>query len=230
MNERKLEKKIFVSITGIKKKDWKDKINEINKRKIKKVSLFLSAFPKEERKGLNEALLSSCIKEIPLVHLRGQDDGIEVIEFFQKNFKTKYFNIHEDAFDNLKKWKGYEKKLLLELNYDGKLEKNVKVKKVGGFCIDLSHFKASQEKWSKEFLYVINRRKIKKYFKSNHLNGYDYKKNRDVHVVKSLKQFEYLKTLPKFLFGKIIAIETWNTIEEQLKFKKKIIKILKDKL
>jgi hypothetical protein len=39
-------------------------------------------------------------------------------------------------------------KLYLELNYDGFLSKSVKVNKIGGFCIDLSHFKTTEKKLS----------------------------------------------------------------------------------
>jgi hypothetical protein len=229
MKQKDLDKKILISITGRKKKEWRDKIKEINKRKITRIAVFLSAFPKKERQGLYPALLDSCVKEIPLVHLRHDLDK-EDIEFFIKNFKTKYFTIHEDYFNKLGKWRGFYEKLFLELDYNNKVAKNVVVKKIGGFCIDLSHFKLAEEKWTKEFEYTLKREGIKRYFKCNHLNGYDFKKNRHFHVVENLKQFGYLKTLPNFIFGDIMAIETWNTIEEQLKFKKKIIKILMDKI
>ena len=230
MRARKLRKNILVSITGKKKKEWEDKLKEINKRKIKRAALFLSAFPEKEREGLQNALLNSCIKKIPLIHLREEDVSSNDILFYIKNFKTKYFTVHESYFKNLNKWKRFHKKLYLELDYNNKLSKKVMVKKIGGFCIDLSHFKISSENFSKEFFYILNKRKIKKYFKCNHLNGYNPKKNEQMHVIKSLKDFDYLSTLPKFVFGKIIAIETWNSISEQLKFKKRIIEILKERL
>lgn len=112
------------------------------------------------------------------------------------------------------------------MNYDNHVDNFVKVKKVGGFCTDLSHFKAGEEKWSKDFRYVVNNVKNRKYFACNHLNGYSYEKNCDMHMVGKLKDFNYLKTLPKFLFGEVIAIETYNTIREQQKFKKHLIKLL----
>ena len=128
----------------------------------------------------------------------------------------------------LKKWKGRYKELYLEMNKDNKISKNVDVSKIGGFCVDLSHFKAAEEIWSKEFIYTI-KRKNSKYFKCNHLNGYSYKKNTDLHTVKSLKEFDYLLTLPKFLFGNAIAIETYNSIKQQLKFKAYLTKLLNKK-
>ena len=56
------------------------------------------------------------------------------------------------------------------------------------------------------------------------------KKKKDIHNVRTLKDFEYLKTLPKFIFGKYIALEMFNSIKEQLEFKKYLTPILKEKV
>ncbi len=120
--------------------------------------------------------------------------------------------------------------MLIEFNYNNKIKKDVDMKKVAGFCIDLSHFKASEERWTKEFEIVIDDRKHTNHFLANHLNGYSEKKRRDLHTVKSNKELNYLKTLPKFVFGEIIALEMFNPISEQLKYKNYIIEILRDKI
>jgi hypothetical protein len=118
--------------------------------------------------------------------------------------------------------------LILELHSDNHIPKTKQLEKIGGFCIDFSHFKASEERWTKEFDYVLKKRKLKKHFIGNHLNGYDPVKKVDMHTVKSLKDFDYLKTLPKFIFGKYIALETFNSIKEQLKFKEYLCNFLKN--
>ena len=223
---RNLKKRILVSITGRTQKEWESKLEEIENQKIKTIALFLEIYSLSQRKKIYKALLSSKIKKIPLVHIKNGMKKQE-LEFLEKNFKTKCFTIHESSFNYLQDWKGFNKKLFLEMNKDNRISKKVDVKKIGGFCIDLSHFKAEEEMWSKEFEYIIKRCKIYKYFKCNHLNGYDYKTNSDIHTVTNLKQFSYLKTLPKFVFGKYIALETFNTIKEQLKFKEHIIRLLK---
>jgi len=224
--KKRLNKRILVSITGRKQSDWKSKLDEIEKHRIKKISLFLEMFTKSQRSRIYRALLSSHIKKIPLVHIRDDMSKAE-LKFLRKNFKTKCFTIHESSFKRIDKWKGLHRRLFLEMDKDNKLSKEVDVKKIGGFCIDLAHFKVEEKLWSKEFLYIIKREKIHRYFKCNHLNGYNYKTNSDAHKITNLKQFSYLKTLPDFLFGKYIALETFNSIEEQLKFKKYIIKLLK---
>ncbi len=220
------KKRILVSITGKTDREWQNKMKEINRLKIPRVALFLEFFNRTQKKKIYRALLRSQIKEIPLVHVRN-DMTRDEFAFLIKNFGTRYFTIHEDGFKYLGKWQGFHKKLFLEMNYDGHIAGNVKVKKIGGFCIDLSHFKAAEERWKKDFQYILRRNKIHKYFGCNHLNGFSYKTNSDLHTVKSSKDFDYLKTLPKFLFGKVIALEVFNGITDQLKFKKYLEKFLK---
>ena len=218
-------KKILVGITGRNVKELKNKIIEADKFGIKEVSLFLTFLSPSEKKQIYDFLLKSKIKRIPLVHLRDDMKKEELI-FLKKNFKTKYFNMHVNHFKYLKKWEGFYKKIILELHYDNDIPKGTDFKKIGGFCIDLSHFKASEERDTKEFYYILNK-KNKKIFKCNHVNGYSRKKKKDLHTIRDLKNFDYLKEIPKFILGKYIAIETFNNIEEQLKFKDYISKILK---
>lgn len=225
MKEKDFSKRILVGITGYKNEHWQDKIKEINGFKIKKISLFLERFKKNQREEIYSALSNSKIEEIPLVHIRNDMEKEELV-FLKKKFGSYLFTIHEDSFRLMEKWKGFYKDLYLEMNADNYLSQIVEVEKIGGFCIDLSHFKVEMAKWSKEFAYIFERRETSHYFDCNHLNGYDHQKNTDMHIVKNLKDFDYLKTLPKFVFGDIIALETDNSVTQQLKFKKYLSKIL----
>lgn len=217
--------KILVSITGSKDKDWEDKLRDIDKFRISKIALFLECFELSQRRKIYKALLKSTVKEIPLVHIKNDMKKGE-LDFLAKNFKSRYFTIHENSFEFLDKWQGFHKRLFLEMNKDNFIAQSVKVNKIGGFCIDLAHFKAASYDHTNEFKYIIRRRRVHHYFACNHLNGYNPEKNSDMHTVKSLKDFDYLKTLPKFLFGKAIGLETKNSISEQLKFKKYLTKML----
>lgn len=225
VKQRDFSKRILVGITGFREKDWKNKLKEIDKFKITKVSLFLERFSRKQREKIYQALLDSRIKEIPLVHIRN-DMKKEELAFLSKNFGSSYFTIHEDGFKIMKKWRGFYKDLYLEMNTDSFISQSVRVERIGGFCVDLSHFKIEAAKWSKEFEYIFKRRKTLHYFDCNHLNGYSPEKNTDLHRVKSLKDFDYLKTLPEFLFGDVIALEVDNSIAEQLKFKKYLSELL----
>ena len=229
LKQKDFAKRIFVSITGSTDKDWQSKLKEIEYLKIKEIALFLEIFrTRSQRDKICQALLKSCVKNIPLVHIR-DDMAKEELSFLVKNFKTKCFTIHEDHFKILSQWQGFYQKLYLEMNYDNFINRLVDVSKIGGFCIDLSHFKAAEEKWSQEFAYIMQWQSVSHLFKCNHLNGYDYKKNQDLHTVRSLKEFDYLKTLPEFIFGDYIGIEVFNSIKEQIRFKRYLVKLLNKK-
>ncbi|MDP2934303.1 MAG: hypothetical protein Q8N59_00825 [bacterium] len=217
-------KKIYPSLTGATNSDWQSKLREIEDSKITEIAVFLSLFDKKERDHLYKFLLKSSIKKVPLVHLRDDSDS-EDVEFFVKNFETKCFNIHEGFFEFLDKWNGHWDKIYLEMNYNNEIPKDVDVEKIAGFCIDFSHLKTAIARGSKEANYILSR-KGKMKIACNHLNGYDSVNNEDKHNVTDLKDFDYLTTLPKYVFGEIIAIETYNSIEEQLKFKEYLVKLL----
>ena len=214
-------KKLYVTITGIENSDWQEKLAEIKEFKITEAAVFLTRFDKKERDHLYKFLLKSNLKYIPLVHLRHDTDASD-IEFFNKNFGTNHFNIHENAFQDLDRWGNNLNKLYLELNYDGEIPKVVDLDKIGGFCLDLSHFKSAIAR-GKEEATLVFKEKSKSKFACNHLNGYNDLFQRDVHFVTDLRQFDYLKDLPEFVFGKIIAIEVDNCIEDQLNFKEYIL-------
>jgi len=225
MTKKEISNLITVGITGNKEIHWKSKLTEIEKLKIDRASLFLEQFPgRIQREKIYNAVLNSRIKQIPLIHICNEMNKDELL-FLLKKFKNPCLTIHESSFKYLGKWNGLHKHLFLEMNYNNRIPKNVDVSKIGGFCVDLAHFKAAEEKFTKEFAYEFSERN-KKYFKCNHLSGYSFKSNLDVHQPKSVKEFDYLKTLPGFVFGKTMAIEVYNSIAEQLHFKDYIVNLL----
>jgi hypothetical protein len=225
MNNLDFNQRILVGITSKDDFHWPEQLAEIEKLKITEVSLFLEKLPYPERKKVYQALYKSKIKRIPLVHLR-HDMNKDEIEFLVKNYQAKFLTIHEINFNYLEQWKKYFPSLYLEMNYDSRVSPKVEVEKIGGFCVDLSHFKAAEVKYSREFAYTVERKNFPRYFHCNHLNGYSPIENKDIHKVTSLKDFDYLNTLPKFIFGEVIALEVENSIADQLKFKKYLVEML----
>lgn len=231
MAKKDFSKSLLVGLTGWTDKHWKGKLEEINKRNIKEIALFLEMFRSQhQRNKIYKALQNSGVKKIPFAHIRNDMTGQE-LNFLKQNFGTTHFSIHESSFqhDNLKKWNGFHKQLYLEMNIDNKIPKKVNIKKIGGFCIDLSHFMCEMKKHTAEYDFVMKMKKHREYFGCNHINGYSYKKMSDMHTIKSLNNFNYLKELPGFLFTGIIAMEMFNSIEEQLRFKKHLAKMLNNK-
>lgn len=225
------ERIILLGITG-ENDDWQQKLDDLTNLGISEAALFLERFEQDQRKNIYRALMGSSLKNIPLCHIRN-DMEIEELVFLEAKFKTKYYTVHENSFRFLDKWPGFEKKLYLEMDWNDSISLKVAIERIGGFCVDFSHFKAASVDFTKEFYYTYSKnlpagRHSKKYFKCNHLNGYNEKRNSDIHIVKSLKEFDYLKTLPQFLFGKAIGLETENEISEQIKFKNYLVGLLED--
>lgn len=223
MTKKDFLEKFYLSITGKGDIAWQSKLKEINQLGIEEVAIFLTQFKAKERENFYKFLLKSPIKRVPLVHLRDDVDKKE-IDFFIKNFKTEYFNIHEEHFVILDKWKDYWGKLYLEMDYNDLIAKNVKVEKIGGFCVDFAHFKSAIARGSTEAYYIFLR-KNKAKIACNHLSGYSEEGNCDIHDATGVKDFDYLKTLPEYVFSKVIAFEINNSIKEQLEFKSYIVNI-----
>ncbi len=220
--------KLLLGLTGWKDEHWKKKIEEINKYNIKEIALFLEMFHKSQREKIYNALLKSKVKRIPLVHLRNDMSKAE-ISFLNRKFKTRYFNIHESTFKNLNRWNGFHKNFYLEMNSDNRISKKVDVTKIGGFCIDIAHFMIEKNSGSKEYGYILKNSKLKRYFKCNHISGYSYRRNKDVHTIKNVREFDYLKDMPRFVVGRVLGIEVFNTLEEQIMFREYIHNILRKK-
>lgn len=227
MNPRTgFSEKIILSLTGKTEDDWKYKINDINNLNIDKIALFLETYRRSQREKIYQSLEKSCVKTIPLVHIKN-DMEVDELKYLCNKYNNPYLTIHESSFEKLDLWKGFYKRLFLEFDYNNSVRSNVDVDKIGGFCIDLSHFKSAEERWLKEFEYVIGYRNKKDLFKCNHLSGYSYQKNMNLHIISSFDDFEYLKTLPDFIFGDVIALEVFNSIGDQIMYKKYITDLLK---
>lgn len=226
-----LQSVLLLSITGRDEVACLEKIKELNALGVKEAGLFLEFLVREQRKRVYAELLKSGLKKIPLVHIR-HDMTKDELKFLKNKFKTRYFTLHEVNFqhDDIFKWRGFYKNLYLEMNFDNFVSKKVEVEKIGGFCIDLAHFKVGLEMLNKDFNYVYSKRYRSEYFACNHLNGWNPAVNCDMHTIGKLEDFDYLKTLPDFLFSRYIALEVFNSIKEQLEFKKYLVRILAKKL
>lgn len=187
--------------------------------------LFLEHYDRKQRDKIYEALEDSSLENIPLVHIKN-DMEPEELEYLCKKYGSPCLTIHENGFYFLDKWDRFRKRLFLETNYNDFLNSEVDVGKIGGFCVDLAHFKAAIDRGAGEADLIRNYYKRGELFACNHLGGYSYGKRADLHSVSSLQEFDYLKSLPEFVFGQAIAIEVFNPIRDQLKYKEYIINLL----
>lgn len=220
------EKRIFLGLTGKDNLDWKEKLKEVEKFNIDTIAVFLSRFDEQERDNFYRFLEKSKIKKIPLVHIR-DDTSPEEINYFKERYGTRYFNIHEHNFSQIDQWQENLKDLYLEMDYSNSIEKNVIVRKIGGFCIDLAHFMGAIERGSEEAVYIFNH-KDSAFFDCNHIGGYCQEKMQDMHYIDKKERFDYLRKIPEYVLGKVMSLEVDNPIEEQIEFREYIIKLLND--
>jgi hypothetical protein len=222
-----LEKRIICGITTNPKFSWKYKIRQADILGLNKVAFFLTYIEIAERKKIYEVLKKSKIKEIPLVHIRGDFEKWE-LEFFYENYKTRHFNCHEQTFDYLYKWSGFEKNIYLEYNFDNHIPKIADVSKIAGLCVDLSHFWVAKATGADEYQRTIIDSN-KSCVGVNHLGGFSKRISRSLHYIYSLSNFDYLEEIPKKYFSNIIAIELDNSLKQQMFFKKHLINLLEKK-
>ncbi len=215
------KKKLIVGITGKTKKDWQEKLNEIRQYGVTEVALYMEYFTPRQRTGLFNELVNSPIKKIPLVHIQTNTTKQE-IKFLKQRFGSKYFTIHEAHFPILERWQGYYRDLFLETNFDDAIAPYVDVKKIGGFCIDLAHYKVAVTKQVKEYRYTVEEINNVGGI-CNHLSGYSPKTNLDNHFATNIRDFDFVYSLPRNIFGNVIALEVFCSIHKQLQFQRILI-------
>src|SRR3989338_5225590 len=83
--------RILPSITTI--FDWRGKVEEVRKLKLKEVALFLTCVDSKERQELFRLLRKTAVREIPFVHLRS-DHVAQELDYLIENYHTEAFNMH----------------------------------------------------------------------------------------------------------------------------------------
>ena len=227
-------RKILLGVTTTYGSDWKEKIKEIKKFKLKEVAFFVTCLDKKQRQEFYDLVKTTGV-EAPFVHIRS-DMEVEELDYLVKNFKTKVFNIHTEReypleYDLSK----YQKKIFVENIFFGLSEEEVK--KWGGICLDLAHL--DEDSFSRKDKYKKNKKIIERNFIGcNHISAI-LKEPRedkeagfsrhDCHFLNNLSELNYLRKYPLSYFSDYVAIELENTLEEQLKIREYIIKIINSK-
>jgi hypothetical protein len=203
--------------------DWRKMLADVNRLKLKEISVFLTGAIITERKKIYQTLDKSTVKFIPHVHAR-HDMAEWEFDYFIKNFGTKAFTLHFQYLKYLKNSKHLEK-IFIENNIASHKIKNLKpLKKVGGLCIDLSHYIELKHHNQELHDMTVAARKLYK-VGCNHLSAVLPNK-RSVHKVSKLSDLDYVADIPQKYFSKYICLELMDSIPEQLKFKQYIAKTL----
>ncbi|EKE25722.1 MAG: hypothetical protein ACD_5C00053G0001 [uncultured bacterium] len=229
---------ILLGLTTTPASDWRGKVEEMKKFGIQRIALFPTFLKIEERKELYSLLEEIQDLEIPHVHLRN-DMTMDEIQYFKERFKSEVFNIHptgtrHDFSDDFTKFSSetYVENLRM-------VPKKEELSKYAGICIDFSHWENGTRKKSTGFdsllnynLAMLDRLKENK-VGCCHVSGIKSKFNPinylfqfDRHYFKKLSDFDYMSKYKQYL-PKYVSLELENTLEEQIKVKQYLQKMLK---
>jgi hypothetical protein len=220
---------ILLGLTTTPASDWRRKINEIIQFDIKKIALFPTFLPIEERKELYVLLDTTGIEEIPHIHLRGQDMEKWELEMFINKYKTQFFNVHLRDVES-PVLKEYEHMTYMENSHYPFNEDKIKI--CAGICLDISHCEEGRiwKNSTLDPLYEIIDRypigcchvsavKLKKLEILNTIFGVSR------HTLKALNEVDYVAKYKKYL-PRYISLELQNSFEQQLEIKKHLEKKL----
>lgn len=229
-------KNILLGLTTTRRSDWRGKVNEIIKYGIKEISLFPTALPKKEREELYSLLKRIPALKIPHAHLRG-DMSINEIDYLAKNFQTKLFNIHpkKSKYSHPEYIKKYADMVYIE-NVDIVPEEE-ELMQYAGLCLDFSHWEDYKLQKNEDYINKLERLLPLYKIGCCHISGIVEKphSNEDrsnqgtkvysTHLMKNLKEVDYIKKYKKYLH-EYISIELENDFIEQLKVKKYLEKLI----
>lgn len=228
-----------MGLTTTPKSDWREKVREIEKFRIKEIALFPTMLEMKGRKKLYGLLERTNLKEIPHVHLRDDSESWE-LDYLYKKYKTRLFNIHYRDSDIrfLKKNFRYAENIFVE-NLD-KMDKNfTQVLEIcGGICFDASHCEdiamRGESKETQKLLGLCDVYKVgcchisgilEKGHWTNSMRTGKRIKIFSSHYLYSLGELDYVKKYTGYL-PRIISIELGNSFEEQIEAKKYLEKII----
>jgi len=222
--------KVLPTITTVGGSDWRGKIEEARKLRLKEVCFFTTALEREDREEAYELLAVSGIEEIPFVHLR-TDLEEEELNLLCGKYGTQVFNIHPtEQFPLLYDYSSYKDRIFIENTGSFSMEEDLE--RFAGFCIDFSHLE-NERRTSKEE-YNERRKLIEKYpVGCNHISAIKKEPlpdgSYDDHFLEDLSEVDYLKHYPLHYFSPFIAVELVNSLREQLEVAERVREILRQK-
>lgn len=225
--------KIIPSITTT-RKDHKLKLEEAGKLRLEEVCFYATGLLGEERKDFYKLLEASNIKKIPFVHLRS-DMEIWELNFLTEKFGTEVFNCHSPKeyplqYDLSK----YKNRIYVENTVPVLTSEDIK--DYAGVCLDMAHLE--NDRILRKDIYEQNLEVIKSHkIGCCHISGIGKKKlydpilkieYYDLHFISNYSELNYLSDYKEYL-PEIVSLELENSLEEQLKARDYIGRILNQK-
>lgn len=232
-NNIKSKHEILLGLTTTPNSDWRGKVEEMKKFGIKRIALFPTFLPVEQRKELYGLLATIDGLEIPHVHLRNQDMEQWEMELFENKYKTAVYNIHM-RYDLTKCLEKYKNKIFIENHF--KIFDEEYLTAFAGICFDVQHHARTRIEAPKVFIQVNDL--LKKYpVGCCHISAYP--KLRYIfkrfyiglwekisgHYMIDISELDYIGQYRQYL-PYYISLELENSFEEQLQVKEYIERIL----
>jgi hypothetical protein len=224
---------ILLGLTTTPNSDWRGKVEEMKKFGIKRIALFPTFLPIEQRKELYDALSAIENLEIPHVHLRNEDMEAWEMELFEKKYKTSVYNIHM-GYDLNECLEKYRNKIFVENHFKPFDEKYLAG--LAGICFDVQHYKRSKIEAPKAYSQV--KELLKKYpIGCCHLSAFPQLrymfrrlwKRVGGHYMLGLSELDYIGQYRQYL-PYYISLEMENSFEQQLRAKDHLENILKSNI
>lgn len=226
--------RILASITTT-KKDHKQKLDEAQRLGLTEIAFFATGLLREERKVFYELLESSVVDKIPFVHLRS-DMELWELDFLTERFKTEVFNCHSPKEYPLQHdLSKYKQRIYVENTVPVLTAEDLKG--YAGVCLDVAHLE--NDRILRKNVYEKNLEIIKSHkVGCCHVSGIGRKKlydpilkneHYDLHFISKYSELDYLSRYKEYL-PEIVSLELENSLEEQLKAKIYIEKLLKQKI
>jgi hypothetical protein len=223
------KRKLLIGLTT--NSNWQSKLQEISDLKIEEIALFLTGILFQERQLLFKQLSKTAVKRIPVVHLKS-DMAPSEIEYLLKKYQVQAFNLHgQEEYKithNLNKFKKliYIENAVFPWRAD-------EVDQYGGICLDFQHLERAKISYPDKYRKEIDILNQGVQIGFNHVSPLIEDKTGKFgigHTYSNLNQFDYLNNFPTEYFSKYMALELENSIDEQIKAKAYIAKLLEDKI
>ena len=213
-------KTILPGLTTTSGSDWRAKIREIDRLRIREVALFPTCLESGEREELYRRLQETGLESIPHVHLRGEDMTPRELAFLVDRYRARAFNIYSPAefpvnFD----YSRFADRIYIENT--GFVPALDELAGFAGLCVDFAHWESgllTENRKYRDFRVLVERIPVG----CCHVSalsatpvmchdGPSY----DNHWLSDFSALDYIRKYVRY-FPDIVSIELENPLAEQL--------------
>ncbi len=199
------------------------RLSEIRRLGLAEISLFLTIAKPGERVYIRERLLATPIRSIPHVHLRNDMTEAEAA-YYRERYNCRRFTTHYAFMKHFRPWSRSLRQCIgIENNLDMKSLNGLE--RFGGLVIDLSHYHQFRAHDAKHT--ALTEKALANFpVVANHASAV-LKNNWSKHFASDIRQYDYLKDIPKQCFAPVVSLEIGNSIPRQCEIASYVKKIVR---